>query len=660
MQVEAKFKEGLDLHQKGNLARAQEVYGQVLTMQATHFDALHMLGMIAGQTQNSAQAVELIGKAIELNPNSAAAYSNHGNALNDLMQHQAAIDSYDKALAIKPHFAEAHYNRGNALSAMKNYQAAVESFDKAIAIKPYYAQAYANRGDALNELKQSQAAIDSYDRASALKPDYFEAYTKRGIALNDLKLHQAAIESYDKALAIKPDHAEAFFNRGVALNDLKLHQAAIESYDKALAIEPDHAEAFFNRGIALGELKQYHAAVESYDYAIAAKPDFAEAYSNRGVALSELNRYQAAIESFDRAIDIKPDSATPYCNRGNALTELKQYEAAMASYNKAIAIKGDYAEAHWNLSLCLLEMGDFERGWIEHEWRWKNEKISAFQNRRDFPQPLWLGKEPLQGKTILLYSEQGLGDTIQFCRYARLVSDLGARVILEVQKPLLSLLAHLQGVAELVSQGDALPAFDYHCPQLSLPLAFKTHLGNIPVSRAYISTRPSKVAQWKNRLGEKLKPRIGLVWSGRIEHQNDGKRSVPLSRFVKLLPNEFQYVSLQKELRDADKQTLESHPEILHFEEEIKDFTDTAALCELVDVVVSVDTSVAHLAGALGKPVWILLPFRPDWRWLLDRDDSPWYPSAKLYRQDAIGDWDGVFECVATDLRRICLTLQVD
>jgi len=262
---------------------------------------------------------------------------------------------------------------------------------------------------------------------------------------------------------------------------------------------------------------------------------------------------------------------------------------------------------------------------------------------------LWLGEESLQGKTILLQSEQGLGDALLFCRYARLASDLGARVILEVPGPLLELLADLAGVAQLVARGSALPAADFYCPLMSLPLAFKTDLNTIPFANGYIRSRPGKVAEWRKKLGDPGKLRVGLSWSGSVAYSSDAKRSVALSDIVRHLPGQYQYFSLQKDIKDGDREVFDSHANMVHFG---AGFADTAALCELMDVVISVDTSIAHLAGAMGRPVWILLPFVPDWRWLLDREDSVWYSSARLFRQDRAGDWAGVIDRIRAELLR--------
>lgn len=580
-QAQVKLREAIALHQQGLLKEAESIYRGILNAQPEHFDALHLLGVLANQTGNHHLAADLIGMAIAVCPDNAAFYSNRGNALQELKQLDAAVASYDRATAIRADFAAAYYNRGNALKERKSLDAAVASYDRAIAINAEYAETYSNRGLALQELKQPDAAVASYERAIAIKPDFAEAYSNRGNALKELKQLDAAVASYDRATAIKADYAEAYSNRGLALRDLEQPDAAVASYARAIAI----------------------------------KPDFAEVHANRGVALHALRQLSAALASYDRALTIKPD----------------------------------LAEAHWNKSLSLLLRGDFERGWKLNEWRWEGADSSKKQ-RRNFKQPLWLGAESISDKAILLHSEQGLGDTIQFCRYVKSVAALGARVILEVPKPLFALLSQLDGVSELIVRDTTLPAFDCHCPLLSLPLAFKTNHTDIPSSKSYLSSDGSKVSIWTDRLGRKTKPRIGIAWSGSDLHKSDHRRSIVLSSFLPYLSDAFEYVSLQKEVRDIDKITLGAHRNIRHFGDELDDFTDTAALCELMDVVISVDTSVAHLSGALGKRTWVLLPYVPDWRWLLDRDDTPWYPSLKLYRQAADRDWAKVFERVAREL----------
>jgi hypothetical protein len=302
--------------------------------------------------------------------------------------------------------------------------------------------------------------------------------------------------------------------------------------------------------------------------------------------------------------------------------------------------------------MVLLLQGDLDNGWIDYEWRLKRDG-GLLKDGRGFAQPHWRGQEPLAGERILLYAEQGLGDTLQFCRYVKGVAQLGASVILEVQKPLRNLLVGLEGAAQVIGRGQALPDFDYQCQLLSLPLAFKTGLDTIPATVRYLRSEPAKVAQWQARLGQRSHPCVGLVWSGSLIHKADQKRSIALAQLIGRLPVGPQYVSLQKEVREHDLLTLRSNPAILHFGDELQDFTDTAALCECMDLVISVDTSVAHLSGALGKQTWIMLPWVPDWRWLLEREDSPWYPTVKLYRQDKLGDWNGVFERINRDLTQM-------
>jgi Tfp pilus assembly protein PilF len=458
-----------------------------------------------------------------------------------------------------------------------------------------------------------------------------------------------AVELFGQAIALEPGNAAFHCNLGNAQKELGQAQAAMASYDRALALKPDYAEAWSNRGNALLGLQQFEAAIASYERAIAIKPELAEAHANRGFALQELNRLEAAVAAYDTAIALRPNYVPAFTGRGYARQRMLQLDAAIADYERAIAIDPRDAEAHWHKSLALLLGGHFEQGLALYEWRWRRRHLRP----RAFAQPAWLGGGPLQGRTILLHGEQGLGDTIQFCRYASLVAARGARVIMEVPGPLLGLLRGLEGVSQWVEKGAPLPAFDCHCPLLSLPLACGTRLESIPARGAYLRSDPAKVNHWAARLGPWSGRRVGIAWSGSAAHQNDLHRSLALSELVVRLPPQYRYFSLQKDLREHDQATLRQHPQILHFGDELKDFADTAALCALMDLVVSVDTSLAHLAAALGKPTWILLPHHPDWRWLLHREDSPWYYSARLFRQGSSGDWGGVLEKLHADLRAL-------
>ena len=675
---------GLALHQQGKYTEAQAIYEKVLGIQANHFGALQLIGTLFTHTKQFLKAVDFLAKALQVNPNHVVSYCNRGIALKELRRLDEALESFNQAIRLKPDYLEAYshrgailqglqrldealenydkaielksddaasyYNRGTILQGLQRLDEALESFNQAISLKPDYAAAYSNRGNVLKELQRLDEALESYDKAISLKPDYAAAYSNRGILLKEFQRLDEALESYDKAISLKPDYAEAYSNRGILLKELQRLDEALESFDKAISLKPDYAAAYSNRSIVLQALQRLDEALESQDKAISLKPDYAEAYSNRGNVLRELQRLDEALESFDKAIILKPDYAEAYSNRGLVLKDLQYLDEALESYDKALRLKPDYPSVNWNISLCHLLDGNFKDGWSGYEWRWKNKDSSTFKSKRNFLQPLWLGAESLKGKTILLYAEQGLGDTIQFSRYAPLVALLGAKVILEVQRPLVKLLKNIEGVSQIIAKGDNLPDFDYQCPLLSLPLAFKTELQTIPPVSQYMTSDSGKVMIWQSKLGKKSKPRIGLVWSGNAKHKNDHNRSLSLSQLLPSLPPNIEYVCLQKELRDADKELLAQHSQIKYFGDALADFTDTAALCELMDVVISVDTSVAHLAGALGKQTWVLLPFGPDWRWLLDREDNPWYPSVKLYRQEKAGDWSGVMEKIKADI----------
>ena len=590
MAVHATFNQGLALHQQGKLADAARLYSEVLQQQPNHFDALHLLGVIAAQTKKTELAVELITKAIRLNATVAAAHSNLGIALLHLKRPAEALASYDTAIALKPDFAEAHYNRGIAL----------------------------------RDLKRPGDALTSYDTAIALKSDDAKAHYNRGNALRDLKRPEDALASYDRAIALRPDHADAFNNRGAALLDLKRPEEALASCDKAIGLKPDHADAHNNRGNALRDLQRPEAALASHDQAIALKPDFAQAHYNRGIALMALRR---------------PDEA-------------------LASYDNAIALKPDYAEPHWNQALGFLLVGRFEPGWRQFEWR---KRLKAPLGLRRYPQPLWRGDEDIAGKTLFIYWEQGLGDTIQFCRYAKLAQARGAKVVLSVQQSLIELFEQIGPAIRIVGPDAVPPDFDYHCPLLSLPLALGTTLSNIPATIPYLKSNVEKSLSWKEQLGEKNKPRVGLVWSGgfrpdQTEAWNfNSRRDIPLAKLAVLKDPNIDFYSLQKgepaelELAALIRDRWDG-PRIIDFTSQLHDFSDTAALMENLDLIISVDTSTAHLAGALGKPVWLLNRFDTCWRWLLQRADSPWYPTVKLYRQEKAGHWDDVVERIKMDL----------
>ena len=396
--------------------------------------------------------------------------------------------------------------------------------------------------------------------------------------------------------------------------------------------------------------KNFDEAIACFERAIQVAPTAAAAYMNYANALIGQHRFDDAIRFLYQAIQIDPNYAEAFTNLGSALKNIGRFVDALEQYDQAVQLGPLLSEAHQNKGLLQLLLGDFLNGWRAYEWRWRCK--DRFRARRDFEQPLWLGEESLSGKTILLHSEQGLGDAIQFCRYIPLVAALGARVVFELPGSLVGLLRGVEGVDRFVVLGEVLPEVDFHCPLMSLPLAFGTTLGSIPLPARGIDADAGKTAFWSGRLGEKTRPRIGVVWSGNSQHANDHNRSISLPKLLSHLPAGYEYVSLQREVRESDQSVLDSSFQIRHFGYELEDFTDTAALCGLMDLVISVDTSVAHLSATMARPTWILLPYLPDWRWLLGRQDSPWYPSARLFRQACAGDWGSVLSELGHELAK--------
>lgn len=604
-------------HRQGRIAHARALYEAVLEAQPRQFDALHMLGVIALQARDPELALRLIGAAIAVHPGSAAAHSNQGSALEALGRWDAALASFAHAIALDPSHLEAQFNHANLLFQQAQYDAALAGFERAIALQPALLAAHLNRGNTLRRLGRWGEAAESYERA----------------------------------IALDPAHAAAHMSRGLVLKELQQLPAALASYERAIALKPDYAQAHSNRGNVQKALRQWDAALQSYDRAIASAPDFAEAHFNKGVTLQELGRCDAAIACYDAALRIRPDYAEAHANRGNALTEQNRMDDALASYDRALVLAPQDAPGHFNRAIAHLLAGNLERGWRDYEWRWRNPAGSVINEAREFDAPLWLGAQSLDGKTILLHGEQGLGDMLQFCRYASCVALRGATVLLEVKAPLVALCATLAGVARVLARGEALPPIDYHCPLMSLPLAFGTTLENIPASAGYLHADPAKIAHWRARLQSGSRPRVGLVWSGNARQRNDHKRSLPLALLLAHLPADIDYVCLQTDVRDTDRAALVGSGRIQDFGAEL-DFDHTAAVCAGLDLVVGVCTSIVHLSAALGRPTWVLLPFSPDWRWLLGRSDSPWYQSVTLYRQTAPGDWQSALRRLAEDLRR--------
>jgi hypothetical protein len=444
--------------------------------------------------------------------------------------------------------------------------------------------------------------------------------------------------------------SDNFAALGLALHTMRRFDEALAAYDSGLRLTPNDAELRNRRGVALLELRRAAEACEEFARALDADPGYLDALGNLGNALIKLNRPDEALAAYDRALKIVPHNAQLLTNRAVVLRRLDRPQEALMSAARALAEKPGFAQARFVLSVARLTLGDFAAGWRGYEARWDVGALA--RQRRYFAAPLWLGDTPLVGKTILLYAEQGCGDAIQFVRYAPLVAARGATVVLEVRRELTQLCATLPGVTTLVAHGDPLPPFDCHCPLLSLPLAFSTDAATIPAETPYLAPHADDVAAWRTRLPQG-RPLIGLCWSGERFHDNDLNRSMALETLAPLFElADVQFVSLQHDVRESDAPLLAQRTDIVSIGRQFTDFADTAAAIAALDLVISVDTAVAHLTAALGKPLFLLLPFAADFRWLRERADSPWYPTARLFRQPRFGDWASAVEAVRIELQR--------
>jgi len=502
--------------------------------------------------------------------------------------------------------------------------------------------------DALNLLGALKAqsgqmgeALRLLTHAVRINPGVPDALFNLANVLHALKRDADALDCLDKALALKPNDPQTLLNRASALLSMKRPLEALADLDAIIARAPRHPPALISRGVARAELGRHAEALEDFNAAVAIAPGSPSLFYNRGNVLLQLNKPAQALADFDRAVGALPEHKLAWNNRGRALEMLNRHDDAVASFGRAIALDKDYADARFNLALALLALGNLEQGFAEYEWRWKRTGVT--DRRRDYRRPLWLGEYPLGHKTILLYAEQGLGDTIQFARYVPLLASTGARVVLEVQPELKALLGKLAGVVSCHARGDTLPAYDVQCPLGSLPLALKTTATNVPAPLPSMAVDEERVAKWRPVIEALPGKRVALAWAGHIHHANDSNRSIALATLEPLLAQSgFSFVSVQHELRDSDEERLARHGTVTHLGGQFADMADTAAVLSLVDLVIAVDTSVVHLAASMGRPTWVLLPFTPDWRWTLSSERSPWYPKARLFRQPAIGDWASV------------------
>ncbi len=569
----------------------------------------------------------------------------NGHTLHRAENLEEAAILYHKVLEIQPEHVDAIFLLGTLNIQQENLELATTFLKKAILLKPDHVAAYNNLGTALQSQGKLSEAVVIYNRVIEIKPDYAEAHINLGNVFQEQGKFDEAMECYNRAIERQPDYAEAHYNLGNALKEKNEFDKAASCFSKAIELKPEYVEALNNLGSVLQEQGKLDEAASRFSKAIELKPDYAEAHSNFGLVLQEQGKLDEAVSCFSKAIELKPDYAEAHINLGAVLQEQGKFDEAMECYKLAISLKPDYAEAHMNRSFVLMLTGNLEEGWPEYEWRLHTKDRIP----RTFQQPRWDGT-PLNGKSILVHAEQGIGDTIQFVRYLPMVKAKGGHVIFECQKDLFRLLKNNAGFDEIIEKASASKKnsyFDVQVPLLSLPGIFGTTFKNIPSNVPYITVDPEPVKQWNERIENNDDLKIGIVWAGSPHHKNDRNRSCKLEDFAQLaeIPG-LSFYSVQKGPASAEAFNPPGGMKIINLEDSLIDFADTAALIANLDLVISVDTAVAHLAGAIGKPVWNLLPFAPEWRWLLNRDDSPWYPRMRLFRQTKPNNWIEVFEQV--------------
>jgi tetratricopeptide (TPR) repeat protein len=670
-------------YRTGQLTEAEETCRQILAGDSNCAPAWHCWGLVAMQRGNWSGAIQHIGRAVALHPGYAEAHSSLGNAYQRSGKLHLAYDSHRRAAELLPQSAEAQFNLGNAAHALGNTSEAIDHFQRAIALQPDAAPAHCNLGVVYQKQGNLSAAIASYERVLAIHPNHVAALINLGNAHKQAGKLPEAIPYYRRALELEPTAADAHYNLGATLQQLGELERAALCYQQAIQLKPDHASAYNNLGNIFRERNRLEEAIACYDRAIKMTPARAEIHNNLGVTLRDLKRSREAIACFQTAISLDPNAAELHSNLGNALKDEGMLDEAIACYLQSLALKSDEAMVHDNLALAYLDQGnldaaascfrrsgelnpdsphlhwcqsmlllltgDFQRGWPEHEWRWRCPDWRRYTGEHlpDYPQPVWNGSR-LDGKTILLQAEQGFGDTIQFVRYVLPVKQAGGHVILQCQSALLPLLSRC-GADQVVGRIGDVPPFDCRAALMSLPAIFQTTLDTIPSRVPYLLADPALVASWREKLRPILGFRVGINWRGRGGAGIYRRRDIPLQHFEPLaqIPG-VRLVSLHKGDSDPDIASQNERPFYVDLGADLDAahgaFMDTAAVMMSLDLVITSDTAIAHLAGALGVPVWLALSFAADWRWLLDRGDNPWYPTMRLFRQKRPGDWTGPFE----------------
>jgi len=652
------FRSAVEKHRAGQWQEAESQYRRVLEQEPRHANALNLLGLIGWQSGRYAEAVEYLRKALEIDPAQAAIHGNLAEAYRGLGMFAEGIASYQQAARLQGEALLVHYNLGTLCQQAGRLDEAAAAYQRVIDLQGDHAAAW----HALGTLREQQGRLaesrQCYQRAIDAMPLEVLGYLSLGDSYKRQGDLKAAAAAYAQGAAAQPQSADAQFKLGNVRQIEHDWPQAIACYRRAIELNADYAEAWCNLGNALRESGDLTEAISALEHAVDLQPGMAAALSNLGVALQDSARFSEAQQFFQRAIDVDPQRAEFHFNLGTVLKDQGRVREALGHYERALQEQLGYAQAICSRGMALLSLGDFSQGWADYERRVECPQFDTLS----FPQPRWRG-EPLAGRTLLVHCEQGLGDTLQFIRYVHSARDRAGvgTLVVAVQQILLPLLQQ-SGFTDLVRKEGPLPPFDVHIPLMSLPAVLGTTLDTLPRDVPYLLADAARVSAWRQQLqigdaassGEKAL-RVGIAWQGRTNYRGDRLRSIPLTEFAPLaaLPG-VRLFSLQKGPGSEQLASLAGHFHVTDLGStlDLSDgaFLDTTAVMQNLDLVVTSDTAIAHLAGALGVRVWVPLTFAPDWRWLIDREDSPWYPTMRLFRQRQLGDWAEVFGRIAGEL----------
>jgi tetratricopeptide (TPR) repeat protein len=596
------------------------------------------------------RALPLYRRVVEVDPGHAEAWQRLADSARALGEYATAVDAFGRALALRPGLASLHVGLGQCLAALGRRDEAAGQYHAALRLDPHNADAAMHLGVMQAEAGRLQEALGLLQQAAVAAPDSAAAQHNLGVALAQAGRKEEAEAHLREALRLQPEYAECHVNLGSVLRDLRRPEAALEHYRTAARLRPTWAGAFINLGLGLCEAGKHAEAVVALKHATRLDPNAKEGFNSLGLALAEVGRWTEAEAAYEQALRLDPAYAEAHANLGSCFKEQQRLAEALACYDIALAVQPDSVSAHYNQALTLLQAGDYEPGWPAYEWRWQRPASPM----RPFPHPRWDGSS-FAGKTLLLWCEQGMGDNIHFVRYASQVKARGGTVWLECPPGLVRLLSSCPGVDRVLPGGEGLPPFDLQIPLMSLPAVFGTTLETVPADIPYLSVEPERVQRWKEPLAEVAGFRIGVVWQGNPKFGWDRFRSFPLTSLAPLAEVEgVRLVSLQKGPGVEQVRRLNGCLDIIELEAGLDEdgaFLDTAAVMQNLDLVVSSDTAAAHLAGALGVPVWMAVAAVADWRWGIGQDETPWYPSMRLFRQARLYDWSSVFESMADELR---------